>query len=272
MNIQELEINKITKIPQARLRIETHELSQLMNDIKYRGLLQPIGILKQKDEYILRYGERRLEACRKLGWKRIPCFINEGKLNIEDFISDNLAENEQRLPNSPIELSRICRWLLERDYSTNEISVKLNLPIGRIDGALALSRAKKIPSDIMESIKYFPDRNEKQGLNIPVTVAARIASMRTSDKNIKDMFEYAKKNEITVNDIEFISRCIDFGYTLKQSNELKDNYQVIQPRLIVKKSELKKYTKKYGSYSKFIIKFINHELPIDNKLFLNLNK
>lgn len=45
MEIKDVPIDKIKVIENTRLRIEETELSSLMEDIKQRGLLQPIGLI-----------------------------------------------------------------------------------------------------------------------------------------------------------------------------------------------------------------------------------
>ena len=69
MNIKDIEIKKIKQLENIRLRIEEEDVHTLMSSIKQDGLLEPIGVAitsGSKDEYLIVYGNRRLEACRKL--------------------------------------------------------------------------------------------------------------------------------------------------------------------------------------------------------------
>jgi ParB/RepB/Spo0J family partition protein len=44
-----------------------------------KGLIQPIVVRRSTeapDKYIIMFGEKRFLACRRLGWERIPCIVN----------------------------------------------------------------------------------------------------------------------------------------------------------------------------------------------------
>jgi hypothetical protein len=62
-------------VVKGRARKELGDLTELMASIKRFGLLNPIGINSRKE---LVEGERRLAACRRLGWQRVAVqFIAE---------------------------------------------------------------------------------------------------------------------------------------------------------------------------------------------------
>jgi len=63
-----------TIIVRNRIRQDLGDIDELSNSIKQVGLLQPIGVNKNN---ILIFGQRRLEAIKKLGWKEIPSIILE---------------------------------------------------------------------------------------------------------------------------------------------------------------------------------------------------
>lgn len=81
---------KISEIKvKSRFRQGLGNLTGLVNSIKDIGLLHPIGV--SKDNQLI-FGERRLEACKKLGWKDIPAQI----LDYDD-ITRELAEHLENL-------------------------------------------------------------------------------------------------------------------------------------------------------------------------------
>jgi len=54
------------------------EIDGITRSIAEKGLQQPLVVrrsLERDDEYILVFGEKRLIACRNLGWKRVPCIV-----------------------------------------------------------------------------------------------------------------------------------------------------------------------------------------------------
>ena len=58
-----------------RFRRDLGTLDGLKESIAELGLLQPIGVSKDKR---LVFGERRLKACIELGYRKIPCVLVDG--------------------------------------------------------------------------------------------------------------------------------------------------------------------------------------------------
>jgi ParB family transcriptional regulator, chromosome partitioning protein len=69
--------------------------------IKEKGLLQPILVRPKKSGFEIVAGNRRMLACKKLGWKKITCHI----IDVDDktAFEISLSENLQRKNLSPIE-------------------------------------------------------------------------------------------------------------------------------------------------------------------------
>lgn len=105
-----------------RSRTNLGDLSSLMSSIEEFGLLQPIGVTEGGD---LVFGQRRLEAMRRLGFSTVPVRVIS---TISDALSSLRAErdeNAERLPFSPVEaisLRRRIRLLRapERDAALRE--------------------------------------------------------------------------------------------------------------------------------------------------------
>ena len=60
---------------QPRQEFDDYALMELASSIRQHGLLQPITVRAVGNGYELIMGERRLRACRLLGWERIDAFI-----------------------------------------------------------------------------------------------------------------------------------------------------------------------------------------------------
>ena len=93
-----------------RLRKNIGDISSLAANIKELGLLSPI-IINQDNKLLA--GERRLTACKSLGWTEIPAIIKEVN-DAEQELLIEIAENVNResftreeLINAGIELERI---------------------------------------------------------------------------------------------------------------------------------------------------------------------
>ncbi len=76
-------------IVRNRYRKDFGDLDELMDSINFLGLLQPIGITKDKE---LIFGQRRLLACQKLGHDKIEARV----VDVPSIIEGEYAENEIR--------------------------------------------------------------------------------------------------------------------------------------------------------------------------------
>lgn len=96
--IVEIPINKLVVNPyQPRLSMNPDTVSELALTIKEHGLLQPITVMPMDDgKYMIRYGHRRVEACKILHQKTIKAIVKAGERNNEKLMSEALIENIQR--------------------------------------------------------------------------------------------------------------------------------------------------------------------------------
>ena len=112
-----VDIEKVAPNPdQPRSHFDAEELEELAESIKKNGLLQPILVRKLGDSYQIIAGERRWQACNKIGLKQIPVNVTEA----DDIKSIALAmvENIQRSNLNPMEEAYGYRMLMERDNMT----------------------------------------------------------------------------------------------------------------------------------------------------------
>jgi len=101
---------------QPRSRFDAEELSELAESIRKNGLLQPILVRKVGEKYQIIAGERRWQACKKIGLKEVPVNVTEA----DDTRSIALAmiENIQRADLNPMEEAYGYRMLMQRDNLT----------------------------------------------------------------------------------------------------------------------------------------------------------
>lgn len=85
-----VDIDKI--IVGDRIRRDFGDLDELAENIKKNGLLNPITI---NNRYVLLAGERRLRACKKLGWVQVDVRMVESEDEAQD-IEIELSENTVR--------------------------------------------------------------------------------------------------------------------------------------------------------------------------------
>src|SRR5574341_145193 len=109
----ELPIAEIDPNPfQPRRDFDETELAELAASIKSAGLLQPVLVRERADgRYELIAGERRLRACRSLGWTTIPAVKRE--VDDRTLLTLALVENLQRDDLSPVDEASGYRRLID---------------------------------------------------------------------------------------------------------------------------------------------------------------
>ena len=108
--LESLEVRMI-RPPRVELRTDSGPINGLMLSIRDKGLLEPIIVRPAGDGFELVAGMRRYEACRKLGWRRLPAHVVE--LNDREAFEVSLLENIQRETLNPIEEARAFRNYVE---------------------------------------------------------------------------------------------------------------------------------------------------------------
>lgn len=99
-------ISKI--IVKDRIRKDYGDIKELANDIRDNGLINPPVINK---DYVLLAGERRLRACKSLGWKQIPVTMMDTR-DAEHELNIEISENDVRKDFSKAERVDYMKRLL----------------------------------------------------------------------------------------------------------------------------------------------------------------
>lgn len=91
-----LAIGKIDiSIDNVRKKKVEERLHELKGSIKAIGLQQPVKVAKRNSRYELIVGQRRLLACKSLGWKTIPALVVPTQSRV-DIILASFSENIYR--------------------------------------------------------------------------------------------------------------------------------------------------------------------------------
>ena len=264
---KEIDIDKIKVI--GNIRTDTNDLSMpsLMESINQHGLLEPIGIFKEENEYVLAYGHRRLEAFKKLGMHRIPSLISSEKLTEKEFITINATENFNRKDIQPIELGRIVSRLIELGLNKSEIVSRLSLSKSIIENSLSIFN--KTPMAYRSRIGYGQFNKNKYG-KLPMTTANKIASMDVSKSKIEDLFDYAIKEEPTIDQLKLIIDILHrSNVSVEDAAKLSDKYRSVTFHIIVNKVILEELIDIHKeSINKIMIKMLMGKIPYKERLLL----
>lgn len=197
-SIQEIPVSKIKVNPlQPREDFDEGKLNELADSIRQNGLIQPITVKKEGDDFLLISGERRLRAVKLISLEKVPAYIYERPVENntnENLLELALIENIQREDLNPMELSDSYRKLSE-DYNLTQEQIAEKVSKQRSTVANFL-RLQKLPVEIKVSLR----RNE---------ITEAHARMLLRVDNLDDQLVLWKRiiNEnITVKNLEEITK------------------------------------------------------------------
>jgi ParB family transcriptional regulator, chromosome partitioning protein len=178
--------------PLNQLR-ELDNLNDLMRSVLEKGLLQPIIVrmINDKNYYEIVAGYRRYFACKKLGWKKIPCQI----LDITDMeaFEISLVENVQRKTLNPIdEAKAFKKYVYENGWgSASQLATKLGKSVAYITKRIMLL---DLPSEVTKAI------NENL---LGPSIAEELFSIKQEDEKSKLAKLIIEKN-MTINSVRIM--------------------------------------------------------------------
>lgn len=156
---------------QPRSTFDEEKVQELSQSIKTYGLLQPVIVRPRDNGYELVVGERRLNACRSLGWRTIPAVVKELADNAVATIA--LIENLQRENLNFIEEARGYNRLIREFNFTQEV---LAQRLGKSQSTIANKlRLLKLSTEIQDQILKFSlnERHARALLKITSEAAQR---------------------------------------------------------------------------------------------------
>ena len=189
-------IDKIKPNPhQPRKKFDPQELIELSNSIKEHGILQPLIVTSEtgSGEYILIAGERRLEAARTAGLKKVPVIVREAselqRLELA------LIENVQREDLDPLEEAQAYAQLADDfNLSHEEIAGKVGRNRATITNRL---RLLKLPEEVKKALTdgKISEGHARALLGLS-SADAQLALLKTTinrDLNVRQVEELVRK-------------------------------------------------------------------------------
>ncbi len=117
----EVDINNIVPNPhQPRIFFDEEKLQDLADSIKHHGIIQPLIVSHNGARYELIAGERRLQASKKAGLKKVPVIVRDA--NEKQKLELAIIENVQRHDLNAVEEAKSYKKLME-DYQMNQEEV-----------------------------------------------------------------------------------------------------------------------------------------------------
>lgn len=135
---------------QPRFNIDPVSLDELKKSILTNGLIQPITVRRTPDhKYQLISGERRLQACKEIGFREIPAYIIDVDSE-ELMLALALIENIQREKLNAIEIGTAYKRLMDECHLTQE---QIAERVGKDRTTVANTiRLLKLPQKIQDAL------------------------------------------------------------------------------------------------------------------------
>lgn len=186
-------IEKIEANPyQPRREVAEDKIDELAQSIKSSGLIQPIVVRRRGAKYELAAGERRLIACRKLGWQKITATVKQ--LSDNDMATIALIENLQRENLNFIE------------EATGYVSLMDNFKLTQEDLAKKMGKSQ---STIANKVRL---------LRLPVKVRKEILENGLTERHARALLRLDSEKS----QLEMIDEIIERGLTVNQSEKRVD--------------------------------------------------
>ena len=147
---RDIETIKVKLNPyQPRKEFSEDELLRLQQSIAKDGLLQPIVVVEEGENFKLIAGERRLRSVQKLGWERVAALVLHDIEEVE-LLRKSLVENVQRANLNPIEEAQAYKRLIDDyNYSLEKVAAEVAKDISTISNAV---RLLALPKDIQQDL------------------------------------------------------------------------------------------------------------------------
>jgi ParB/RepB/Spo0J family partition protein len=130
-----------------RKRFDEEELDKLTASVRQLGVLSPILVVQDGDQYRIVAGERRYRAATAAGLDEVPVLIRE--LTEAEEFEIMLTENIQRQDLDPIEEAQAFQTAVEQGWKQTELAERLGISQAQVANRL---RLLKLPEVVQESI------------------------------------------------------------------------------------------------------------------------
>ncbi len=192
--VRKIDITKITPNPyQPRSDFNQEKLQELADSIKEHGIIQPLLVsYSESGGYELIAGERRLEAAKLAGLKKVPTVVKSA--TERDKAEWALIENIQRHDLNPIE-EAIAYKKIQEEF--NLIQEEIAQRVGKSRSSVAnVIRLLNLPDEVQEAL---------QAGEISEGHARVVLSVQDPEKQ-RELFKTILKNKLNVRQLEGIVR------------------------------------------------------------------
>lgn len=196
-NFREIKVSEIKFNPsQPRKTISPESILELAETIKIHGVIQPIVVIKKNGHYELVSGERRVRACKEVGFQKVPAIIK--KYSDEESLEVALIENIQREDLNPIEEAVTYQTLTEKlSLKITELAERVGKKRTTISN---LIRLLQLPEPVQKLVK---ERKLSEGHARPLLSIG-------DKKKLEDVANLIIQKSMSVREVEdYVAKLLD---------------------------------------------------------------
>ncbi|HEB66124.1 MAG TPA: ParB/RepB/Spo0J family partition protein [Chloroflexi bacterium] len=194
--VRQLPVEAIRPNPrQPRTRFQPEDLEELAASIREHGVIQPLIVTRgpEPGQYTLIAGERRLQAARQAGLKRVPAILREA--SEQELLELALIENVQRADLNPLETAEAYRQLRE-DFglSHEEIARRVGKSRSAVTNTLRLLEAPpSVQQAVLEGDISEGHARALLGLPTPQAQAAALQTVLAKGLTVRQTEDLVRK-------------------------------------------------------------------------------
>ena len=201
-SLQNLPIELIRQSPyQPRQIMEPEALDALAQSIRQQGVVQPIVVRKNADEYELIAGERRWRAAQQAGLQEIPAVIKS--VNDQEAAAIAIIENLQREDLNPLEEAQAFANLIDKFGLTHqEIGEVVSRSRSAVSNSLRLLELAEPVKDMLNQSELEMGHarallalKEQQQIKCAQAIVQRQLSVRGAEALVKQLLQTGTKKK-----------------------------------------------------------------------------
>lgn len=215
--LSEVELKKIVVKQQVRTKFNDSSLNELGQNIKANGLIQPLVLHEEGNQYVLICGERRFRAMNLIKMEYAPCFIIRNKTE-EELMAIQFSENSAREELHYIDkadgiynyqiATKSSERKIQKDLGISKSDVHRSLLIAKLSGKLKdAAKAHNIEKYVLLEFDALDKRNplrkelEKDILNGKITKRSQLkrrfmkSNVVKTNSKVKEKIKKLKKDD-----------------------------------------------------------------------------
>jgi len=203
-----IEVEKIKPNPfQPRKEFDEKSIEELANSIDRYGLLQPIVVIKNDENYILVAGERRVRAIKKLGKKEIKAIVID--TDLKELREYALIENIQRENLNPIEIAKSLKSLIDEHNYTHEELAKI------------ISKSRSYVTNLLRLLT-LPEFVQEKVKNNEISVGHAKVMANLKNEELENVIKEIKEKKLNVRETEELINKLKNKTEVSEINMLAD--------------------------------------------------